>query len=164
MGELCATLYTSSAHCHTNYADFTRGTLSEREWKEMQLSCSYIDSVVLGNYDEMGYINLQKNWISTSESTPQWLRTTAPLVNSVARVSLLQYFFLICSILAFIGLAAWSKSLHSSLVKKESWAPRRQWSHQLNIFRSGDHPAIHNIDSGIGVSRIRSEGTSYYMS
>ncbi len=166
MSVLCEILYDSSARCHKKFATFSRDGLSKRDWKQMQLSCSYIDSVVLGNYDEMGYVNLQKNWIYTSESAPEWLRSTEPLAYSVGRVSLLQYFFLICSILAFVGLAAWSKSLHSSLVKKEPLSPRRPWSHQWRIFRRADHdpPAINNIDSGIGMSRARNEGTSYYMS
>ncbi|KAL3816101.1 hypothetical protein ACHAXA_004526 [Cyclostephanos tholiformis] len=165
MGTLCTTLYESSAHCHKNFANFDRDNISERAWRQMQLSCSYIDSVILGNYDEMGYVNLQKNWIYNSENAPQWLRTTEPLANSVARVSPLQYVLLICSILAFVGLAAWSKSLHSSLVKREEpWSPRRSWGQQWSIFRGVDHPTINNIDSGIGVTRVRSDGTSYYMS
>jgi hypothetical protein len=49
MGGLCETLYESSAHCNKKYATFNREDLSERDWKLMQLSCSYIDSIVLGN-------------------------------------------------------------------------------------------------------------------
>lgn len=165
MGELCTTLYESSAHCHKKFANFERDNISERAWKQMQLSCNFIDSVILGNYDEMGYVNLQKSWVYDSENTPQWLRTTEPLANSITRVSPLQYALLICSILAFVGLAAWSKSLHSSILKgEEPWSPRRSWGQQWNIFRRVDHPTINNMDSGIGVSRVRSDGTSYYMS
>lgn len=132
----------------------------------MQLSCAYIESIVMGNYDEMGYVNLQNNW--DGESTPQWVHDNMyanEFSHAVTDVSPLQVFFLLFTILACIILAVWSKTLHSSLTKKELWSPRRHWNARSNIFRRQDkHSGISPADSGIEASRVRSDGTSYYVS
>ena len=80
----------------------------------------------------------------------------------VSDVSPLQVFFLIFSILAYCILAAWSKTLHTSLTKKEPWVPRRAWNAK-NVFRRQDL-GISPSDSAIGASRVRSNDTSYYVS
>ena len=158
MGEVCQALYESSARCH-QYAKFNANVLGQQDLQDMQLSCSYIESVKSGNYDEMGYVNLKANWNYNEALTPEWIRTN-PFVEAVARVSPLQIFFLIFSVSAFIGLATYSKRLHTSLVKREEWATqsRRPWP---SIFRG---PSMNRVDSGIDISRQPTDGTAYYMS
>lgn len=168
MSELCEMVYESSAHCPKNMADISSSTWSKSQMKEMQLSCSYIDSVLMGNYDEMGYVNLKNSWNFDSETSPEWLRDVNQRRAAVSDVSPLQIFFLVVAILACITLATWSKSLHTSLTtSKEPWAPRRSWNLKSAFRRKSyamDQPGISPIDSGIGASRVRSEGTSYYLS
>ena len=168
MSELCEMVYESSAHCPKNMADISSSTWSKSQMKEMQLSCSYIDSVLMGNYDEMGYVNLKNSWNFDSETSPEWLRDVNQRRAAVSDVSPLQIFFLVVAILACITLATWSKSLHTSLTtSKEPWAPRRSWNLKSAFRRKSyamDQPGSSPIDSGIGASRVRSEGTSYYLS
>ena len=168
MSELCAMVYESSAHCHKNYADVSTSSLTKSQMKEMQLSCSFIDSVIMGNYDEMGYVNLKNNWNYDSETSPEWLRDVNQYRAAVTDVSPLQIVFLVMSIIACVTLATWSKSLHTSLTRKdEPWAPRRSWNIKSAFRRRAqpsDHPGISPIDSGIGASRVRSEATAYYLS
>lgn len=156
--EFCQALYESSARCH-QYSKFSANELQKKDMQAMQLSCSYIDSVKSGNYDEMGYVNLKANWNYNEYLAPEWLRTN-PYIEAVARVSPLQIFGLIFSVSAFIGLAAYSKTLHTSLVKREEWATqsRRPWP---SIFRG---PSMNRIDSGIDIIRQPTDGTPYYMS
>ena len=167
MSELCEMVYETSAHCNKNFKSFRKGQLSARQWKEMQLSCSFIDSIEMGNYDEFGYVNLKENWnYRNPENQPEWVRDNkyANEFDQVSRdVSPLQVFFLIFSILACVILAAWSKSLHSSLTKKETWAPGREWKFK-NFFHRQSAPSIAPANSGIEASRVRSDATSYYVS
>lgn len=175
MGELCGRMYENSARCHQNYKSFRKGLLSAEQWNVMQLSCSYIDSIESGNYDEFGYSN---NW--NYENQPEWVRDNKLAQSAgkaVSRVSPLQVFFLLFSILACSILAVWSKTLHTSLVKgsraqapqgKESWAPGRPWTvgnlfHKKNAPDKKNAPGLAASDSGIGASRVRSDA-SYYLS
>lgn len=174
MSEICETVYESSARCDKNYRSFRQGRLGQEQWKEMQLSCAFIDSVVMGNYDEMGYVNLKNNW-NFQLDTPEWARDNQyaqQYGHVVTDVSPLQVFFLVFTILACTILAVWSKTLHSSLIKNkveknerdEPWSPGRQWSVKNLFRRGGDKPGISSVESGIGASRVRSDGTSYYLS
>ena len=112
----------------------------------MKLSCGYIDSI-RNSYD---------------------YSLLGSAVHVVTNVSPLQIFFLVFSILACIILAVWSKSLHSSLTKREPWTPRygKGWT-MKSIFPKKKHPLeIDPTESGIGASRVRSDatvGNSYYM-
>ena len=162
MGQLCSKVYETSAHCHRNYRSFRKGQLTERQWDEMKLSCSFIDSIVMGNYDEMGYVNLNSNG-----TTPEWLRDNKYAQdmynNVVSDVSALQVFLLVFALLACAILAMWSKTLHSSLTKREPWAPGRKWSVKNVFCRNQESPELAPVESGIGASRVRSDGTSYYV-
>ncbi len=162
MGQLCEKVYETSAHCHKNYRSFRKGQLSARQWEEMKLSCSFIDSIVMGNYDEMGYVNLNING-----DTPEWLRDNMYASNMynnvVSDVSPLQVFLLVFALLACAILAVWSKTLHSSLTKREPWTPRRQWTVKNVFRRNQEAPELAPANSGIEASRVRSDGTSYYV-
>ena len=170
MSDVCQQVYDTSAHCHRHYKSFSKKDLSKLQYQEQQLACGFIDSVVMGNYDEMGYVNLKSNWNYQNENNdPEWVRdnmSAASMMQSARVVSPLQIFFLIFSILACGTLVVWSKTLHTSLTKKEPWAPRREWSAR-NVFRRPEpqqQPGINPSDSGIGASRVRSDHSAYYLS
>lgn len=168
ISEVCKVMLESSARCHKHYDSFRKGSLSTEQWQEMQLSCDYIESIASNNYDEMGYVNLKSNWNSTNDDEKtEWARDNkyvSEYGGAVSDVSPLQVFFLVFAILACIILAVWSKTLHSSLVKKDQWAPGRKWA-MKSVFRKGSSPEIVPSESGIGASRVRSGGdASYYLS
>ena len=125
MSDLCGAVYETSAHCHKNFKSFKKGQLSKRQWEEMQLSCSFIDSIIMGNYDKYGYVNLKANWAPWNNENPVWARDNNMYASStqqnmnISNVSPLQFFFLIFSVLACAILGVWLKTLHTSLFKKE---------------------------------------------
>lgn len=170
MSTLCAAVSVTSAQCRKNYRGFQRSELSDAEWEEMQLSCTYIESIDNSNYDEMGFVNLKNQWDLNSENAPEWLRDNQYAqdhINAVTDVSPLQIALLVFAILACIILAVWSKSLHRSLTKRAPWSPgrRQQWG-MKNPFRRAHPMEIDPTESGIGASRVRSEATTgsrYYM-
>lgn len=185
--DLCAVVYDTSAHCDKNFELFSRGNLNDTEWKEMQLSCSFIDSIGSHNYNETGFVkfvNLQNKWWPFNMGHgSRWTENNyAPQsMHEVASdTSLLQVFFLIFSILACIILAVWAKTLHASLLKKrpwsthskwnakDAWSPRSKWHARArgfltSFFRPSNQPKeVSPAESGIEASRVRSE--SYYVS
>ncbi|KAL9181258.1 hypothetical protein ACHAXT_010063 [Thalassiosira profunda] len=171
ISELCQAVYESSARCDRHFRSFSRGDLSQEQWKEMQLSCAFIESIDIGNYDELGYVNLKHYWNFQGENAPEWARDNMQLQEagqSVADVSPLQIFGLVFAILACIVLASWSKTLHTSLRKGPatekgvSWAPGRpsRWT----FFQRSSAPGVAPSDSGIGATRVRSENSAYYLS
>jgi len=166
MTGLCQQLYDDSAHCERNYKTFDKSHLTDEQWENMQLSCDYIESVVMGNYDEMGYVNLQWTWGLWGNNKQGNNIYASDYASVTTNVSPLQVFFLAFTILACGILAVWSKTLHTSLTKNEPWSPRSDRWNVNNIFRRNQVkvPEISPADSGIGASRVRSDGTSYYIS
>jgi len=172
MSNLCQQLYETSAHCHRRYSSFSKKNLSKLQYQEEQLNCDFIDSVVVGNYDEMGYVNLKSDWnYRNPNNDPEWVRdnmNAAQFMQSARTVSPLQIFFLIFSILACGILTVWSKTLHTSLTKNGPWAPQRGLS-ASNVLRQEPRqaprqsPEINPTDSGIGASRVRSDNSAYYL-
>lgn len=169
MSELCQQVYDTSAHCHRHYRSFSKQNLSKIQNAESLLTCDFIDNVVMGNYDELGFVNLKSSWNYRNQNNdPEWVRdniNAAQLMESARAVSPLQIFFLIFSILACSILAAWSKTLHSSLTKNEPWAPHRGWNQSNTFCRQEPRQAkgINPTDSGIGASRVRSDDSAYYL-
>ena len=169
MSGICTAVYESSAHCHKNFANFQRGSMTAVEWKQMQLSCDFIDSISSDTYDEMGYVNLKDTWDVTSEDNPEWLRDSKYAqdhIDVITNVSPLQALSLAFSILACVLLAVWAKTLQRSLAKKQPWTPKQRWNLK-NILKRKHPLEIDPSDSGIGASRVRSDattGTKYYMS
>jgi len=160
MNELCESVYEISARCNMHYNSYRKMELSESERAEMKQTCSYIDSVQGGNYDERGFLNVKGSWLRDENSESQ-----SSSYHSAREVTPLQIFGLLATISCCTILALWSKSLHTSLTKGEEWAPgARRAKRNWNIFRKPEEVERANVeraDSGIG--RVRSDD-SYYVS
>lgn len=152
--ELCAYLYESSARCDKHYRVYNSQTNSAKyaEAKVQEdLACDYIDSVAMGNFNEMGFVNLGNSFSIQGDSS-----TVAQQYGQlIGKVSPLQIFGLVASLMAVVILAGWSMTLHQSLTKSGPWRPRRG-----NLM---DANTLDRQNSGIVLGRSMSN-TSYYVS
>ena len=118
----------------------------------MQLSCDFINSVVVGNYDEMGFVNLNENGSRHNSE-----RQGKSFVQEVTPVQV----FGLCASLALCGvLAGWSYALNRSLQKDKPWKPRGGFN--VMSLAKNETTDITRQNSGIVTGRSRSGG-SYYM-
>jgi hypothetical protein len=162
INELCVALYETSARCDKHYRVYSSKTNSAKYADAVaaeDLTCDFIDSVILGNYDEIGFVNLGTTY--TVEKTSGFMADNlyAQKVNQMAsEVTPLQVFGLISSLMAVAILGVWAATLHNSLSKGGPWRPRRG-------FRPAASPAtdLDRQNSGIVLGRSASN-TSYYMS
>jgi len=166
INELCENLYEVSARCDKHYRSYNTKTKQAKYAEyvaQEDLTCEFIDSIIMGNYNEMGEINLsdkynggnqQRGWMGDNMYAQSYRE-------AAAQVSPLQVFGLIATILAVILLAAWSMTLHKSLSKTGPWRPRRGL--QRPAASSAAAPDISRQSSGIVMGRSASN-TSYYMS
>jgi len=157
---LCLNLYESSARCDHHYNNYQTKSKSIGLYdkQRMQLSCDFIDSVKMGNYDEAGFLTLPESPLVKAGflQNTQYYDAAYPYIS---KVSGWQIFGLLASLLACIALGIWSMQLHRSLTKKGQWRPRR-----MNRHSSLNQPvAMSRPDSGIGMARQQT-GSSYYMS
>ena len=129
---------------NTNYAE----ALAQED-----LTCDFIDSVVMGSFTEDGFVNLGDDY---TPQTTGWFgknRYAQEYGHHISEITPLQIFGLIFSILAVVILGAWSTALHKSL-GKPVWKARR-----------GDVREPRDISrnpSGIMMGRSASEA-SYYV-
>jgi len=163
INELCAALYQYSARCDKHYRVYSSKTNSAKYADAIaaeDLTCDFIDSVIMGNYNEMGFVNLGTAY--TVEQTTGYMADNlmAQKVNQmVSEVTPMQVFGLIASLMVVSILGVWAASLHNSLSKGGPWRPRRG-------FRATTSPTKDDLDrqnSGIVLGRSASN-TSYYMS
>jgi hypothetical protein len=163
INELCVALYETSARCDKHYRVYSSKTNSAKYADALEaedLTCDFIDSVILGNYDELGFVNLGTTY--TVEKTTGFMADNlmAQKVNQMAsEVTPVQVFGLIASLMAVAILGVWAASLHNSLSKAGPWRPRRG-------FRAAAATPATELDrqnSGIVLGRSASN-TSYYMS
>jgi len=125
----------------------------------MQLSCDFIDSVVMGKYDEMGFLIVENSNTTVPNVEKSFLKNNIyyeEYGHYIEEVTGLQVFGLVASILAVCLLGLWSAALHRSLSNKGPWRPRRL----NNVSASNDPVALSRQNSGIVFGR--SQG-SYYM-
>lgn len=161
INELCVALYEYSARCDKHYRVYSSKTSSAKYADAVaveDLTCDFIDSVVMGNYNEMGFVDIGTDY--TVEATSGFLADNAyaqKVNQEIHNVSPLQVFGLIASLMACAILGAWAATLHNSLTKAGPWRPRRG-------FRTATpDQEIDRQNSGIVVGRSASN-TSYYMS
>jgi hypothetical protein len=119
---------------------------------EQDIACDFIDSVAMGNYNEMGLIDLGNNY--TIEKQSGWMGGNA--IAQQYGVSPLQIVGLAASIILVVILAIWSVSLHQSLAKL--WRPRR--GYRSDPLDDGDN--LSRQDSRIAMGHTASN-TSYYI-
>ena len=125
------------------------------------LTCDFIDSVVMGNFNEMGYVNLGDDYTIEKDSEG-WLSDNMyaqQYGHYVSEVTPIQIFGLLMSVLAVVVLGAWSASLHKSLTKRGPWRPRRGLNNVIEPAQAAD---VSRQNSGIVMGRSQSNA-SYYM-
>lgn len=151
-----------SARCDKNYRSYSTKSKQAKYAEAVaqeDLACDFIDSVVMGNYDEMGFVNLGDDYQMEGSSSGLFKDNmyAQQYGHYVSEVTLLQIFGLLASIAACAILALWSMSLHSSLSKRGPWRPRR------GLNNAQAPPAeVSRQNSGIVLGRSQSNA-SYYM-
>jgi hypothetical protein len=173
VNELCENLYKVSARCDKHFRSYSsksaQAKLAQAVVQE-DLSCEFIDSVVMGNYDEYGLINAD-NMMNYNEgevksgmmSDSMYWETYG---SKIQEVTGMQIFGLIASLIACAVLAAWSYSLNQSVAKNgRAWRPRKMAE------AAGEEPKSDEITMNISESALPAEGgnlddrnRSYYMS
>eukprot|EP00581_Thalassiosira_minuscula_P034576 CAMPEP_0184447172 /NCGR_PEP_ID=MMETSP0740-20130409/3482_1 /TAXON_ID=385413 /ORGANISM="Thalassiosira miniscula, Strain CCMP1093" /LENGTH=695 /DNA_ID=CAMNT_0026816735 /DNA_START=63 /DNA_END=2150 /DNA_ORIENTATION=+ len=162
INDLCEMLYEDSARCDKHFRSYNtrskRAKYAEAVAQE-DLTCDFIDSIAMGNYNEMGEIDVGDNY---QIGQAAWMRNNMyaqQYGHYVSEVTPLQIFGLIMSILAVILLGMWSSSLHRSLTKAGPWRPRRGFRSPAPANTAAD---LNRQNSGIVMGRSESN-TSYYM-
>jgi len=156
INELCTTLYMDSARCDQHFRSYNKMKYQYYNVDMMKLSCDFIDSVVMGNYDEFGFIKLSTN----ATKRNNFLQDNAyyqEYERYAHEVTPLQIFGLCASILACVLLGMWSMALHYSLTK--AWKPRRGLG---MLSPNNASSVVPRTNSGIEMSRSRS-AASFYM-
>ena len=163
-------MYLASARCDKHYKSYSTTNKNSKitnYYQNEDLSCQFIQSVVEGNYNEMGFVNIDMSNSSLSEGN---LLTNSIYYEQYSHyaqeVSPLQIFGLCASLLACAILGLWAGSLsRAAATTKAPWRPRRGVNNAAAV--GGDNDMSRN-DSGIGVDRSatmeRGRSTSsYYM-
>lgn len=146
--ELCENLYQASARCDKHYRSWSnKAKQSKMLAAQMDFQCDFIDSVVTGNYDEMGFVVLDQENITNPSFLAGLMEKTFSLrttngMTPASVVTPLQVFGLCASIFACCILGLWAMALRSG--KK---MPMKGWK----IRRA--QPAIARQDSGIMLGR-----------
>ena len=112
VSELCSNLYQVSARCDKHYRAYNTKTNSAKYAEAVaqeDLSCQFIDSIVMGNYKD-GFANIEVPEDGHSSVAKQ------------TNINGLQIFGLSFSILATTLLSAWAYTLRKSV--KKAWKPR----------------------------------------
>jgi len=129
INELCQNVYKVTARCDKHYRSYSSKTKRSKYAEALaqeDLTCDFIDSIVMGNYNEMGEVDMvqgqnqgQNGWMANNSYGQQY-------GHYVTEVSPLQIFGLIASVAAVCILATWSMTLHKSLSSNRGpWRPRR---------------------------------------
>lgn len=162
INEICENLYLASARCDKHFRSYTSKSKQAKFAEgiaQEELTCDFIDSVAMGNYDEMGFVNLGEDY--TVEKQSGWHADnmyTQQYGHYISEVNPYQILGLFMSILAVIILSVWSLKLQNSLSKRGPWRPRRG----LNNVAPSQSDHVSRQNSGIVVGRSQSNA-SYYM-
>ena len=161
LNEICESVFQVSARCHKHFHSYTSRSQMAKYREVMaqeDLSCDFINSVVMGSFNEMGFVQLQDDgdagWLQSKLGGSLYAQEYA---HHVTAVSPLQVFGLVASLAACAVLGLWSTSLKKSLAKGPGWTPTR---HRARQAAAED---VQRVDSGIMLGRTATD-TSYYMS
>lgn len=148
--ELCQYMYQASARCDKHYRSWSNKAKQNKLLAaQMDFQCDFIDSVVTGNYDEMGFVRLdQENVTNPSgfagliEKTFSF-RTTNGMVPE-EKVTPMQIFGLCASIFACCVLGLWATALQGKKI-----AVPKGW----RVRRAAPAHGLERTDSGIMMGR-----------
>ena len=172
VNELCENLYQVSARCDKHFRSYnykSAQAMYAQAVVQEDLSCEFIESIVMGNYDEYGLINAD-NMMNYNEGEVNDGMMSNSMAwetygSSIQEVTGMQIFSLIVAILACGILAAWSYTLNKSAsARGRAWRPRNLGS------TSSEGPAdvvdIARSESGPSTepSTLEDRNRSYYMS
>jgi len=167
INELCEAVYEVSARCDKHYRSYTSKSklakYSEAVAQE-DLACDFIESVVEGNFNENGEVDVGNNYYK--QGNPTWWGNnmyTQEYGHYASEVTGLQIALLVMSIAAVCLLTAWSLALHKSASKSAPWRPRRGFRSSSAANAPAANPDLSRQNSGIVMGRSASN-TSYYMS
>lgn len=127
VNDLCLNLYMASARCDKHFRSYSsqgRNSKIANYYSRMDLSCDFIESVVMGNYDEMGFLVLENSTEVASSSN--FLTSAASTYNNFTQqVTPLQIFGLCASILACAIFSVWALVLTRNISPPRFWRQRR---------------------------------------
>lgn len=151
VNELCENLYAVSARCDKHYRSYSNKYKQQANQDVAaidNLACDFIDAVVMGSYDEMGFLNLNNTDYNPSVKSG-FLSNSMYYEEYFRQVSPFQIFMLVFSVAACVILGLWVVSLHKSFNKKGIWQPRRGKKQHTN----SDAHDLERKDSGIELAR-----------
>ena len=131
ISEICTNLYMLSARCDKHYRMYSSKTSSKAYAQavlEEDMSCDFIDSIVMGNYNESGFANIDNMKDYTTEANSNMFTNNVlyqQYGSQVQDVTAGQIWGLSAALVACAVLAGWAASLSRSLNKGTSWRPRR---------------------------------------
>lgn len=131
ISEICTNLYMLSARCDKHYRMYSSKTSSKAYAQavlEEDMSCDFIDSIVMGNYNESGFANIDNMKDYTTEENSNMFTNNVlyqQYGSQVQDVTAGQIWGLSAALVACAVLAGWAASLSRSLNKGTSWRPRR---------------------------------------
>ena len=144
-------MYQASARCDKHYRSWSnKAKQSKILAAQMDFNCDFIDSVVMGNYDEMGFVILDQENITNPAGLTGLVQKTFSFRSTdgmvpESRVTPFQIAGLVASMLACAILGLWALVLSGKNVKV--WKPRRP------------SPSISRQDSGICTGRSLEEAS-----
>jgi len=165
INELCENMYMVTARCDKHYRSYNNRAKKAKYAEavaQQDLTCDFIDSIVMGNYNEMGEIDMDEHYQTGRQNAFASNMYAQQYGHYVTEVSPLQVFGLIASIAAVCTLAMWSMTLHKSLTKAGPWRPRHGRS-PAPIQTSIAAADIDRQNSGIVMGRS-SSNISHYVS
>ncbi|KAL7508341.1 hypothetical protein ACHAXN_005428 [Cyclotella atomus] len=162
VNDLCLNLYMASARCDKHFRSYSmkdKYAKMANYYSNMDLSCEFIESVVKGAYDEMGFVKME-NQTDISEMNFFTKTFVKPAQTFTQEVTPLQIFGLVSSIGACALFALWA------IVLAKNISPKKVCRNARRGFRS-NLPAqgpVTRQDSGIvlGRSQTMEQGESYY--
>jgi len=171
INELCESVYEVSARCDKHYRAYNNKSKQAKYAEAMaqeDLTCDFIDSIVMGNYNEMGEIDMDQGEYGGARGQRAWMAKNMyaqQYGHYITEVTPLQIFGLIASIMAVCILGVWSMTLHKSLSKTGPWRPRQGYGVRSPPPAQNQAAAadLSRQNSGIMMGRSGSNA-SYYMS
>lgn len=172
ISELCTNMYMKSARCDKHYRMYSTKTSSSAYAQavlEEDMSCDFIDSVVMGNYAESGFANIDNMEDYTTPENKNMFTDNvlyAQYGSQVQDVTAPQIWGLSAALLACAVLAGWAASLNKSLNKGTSWRPRKA----MNVTGEDDAVTMQRRvsyvtpEASVAPVELNARNNSYYMS
>jgi len=167
INELCENLYKVSARCDKHFRSYTSKTKQAKYAEAMvqeDLSCDFIASIVMGNYDENGFVNVDNMQRYNPDAKSGFLADSMmweQYGSKIQEVSPFQIFGLIVTIGACAILAVASMNLSKSIKGGRPWRPR-EFSSDAEMNRTNSGIVMGRSQSEMTPSELSDRNRSYY--